>query len=87
MRIQQGPHICIIIDHFRVIGDGLILCDMIDTKTLELLIVLSFAKRFVVGLLLLLLGTGQSPHCWETSQELETCGRIQIRAERGTVER
>ena len=60
---------------------------MIDTKTLELLIVLSFAKRFVVGLLLLLLGPGQSPHCWETSQELETCGRIQIRAERGTVER
>ena len=86
MRIQQGPHICIIIYHFRVIGDGLILCGMIDTKT-PLLIVLSFEERFVVGPLVLLLGPGQSPNCWETSQELETCGRIQIRAERGTVER
>ena len=85
MRIQQGPHICIIIYHFRVIGDCLLLCDMIDTKT-PLLIVL-FKERFVVGPLLLLLGPGQSPNCWETSQELETCGRIQIRAERGTVER
>ena len=87
MGIQQGPHICIIVYHFRVIGDGLLLCDMIDTKTLELLIVLPFKERFVVGPLVLLLGPGQSPHCWETSQELETCGRIQIRAERGTVER
>ena len=86
MRIQQGPHICIIIYHFRVIGDRLLLCDMIDTKT-PLLIVLSFEERFVVGPLVLLLGPGQSPNCWETSQELETCGRIQIRAERGTVER
>ena len=67
-------------------GDGFLLCDMIDTKTLELLIVL-FKERFVVGPLVLLLGPGQSPNCWETSQELETCGRIQIRAERGTVER
>ena len=58
---------------------------MIDTKT-PLLIVL-FKERFVVGPLVLLLGPGQSPNCWETSQELETCGRIQIRAERGTVER